>query len=154
MNPDIIGLIQEGLAARGQAIPGAGGAVLANENNFVGRLQIASGDTASIAAGATGTLTISVQAPFRPDFIVLSTDKATKSKCFVTSIKVGTDEQLISKSSKISLDTFATGNLLGKVAFNTASPGVDITVTIVNTDASVTEVVGVAAYGIRLQRGG
>jgi len=150
MGPDIIGMIQAA-QARGESIPGVPGAVL-NNDSIVGRLQIASGDSLNLAGNTTGTITVSVQAPFRPDFLVLSTDKATKSKVVVTSIKVGTDEQLVSKASKISLDTFSFNNLLGKVAFNTASPGVDITITLQNTDASVAEVITAAFYGVRLQR--
>ena len=145
--PDIVGYDPQ----TGAPIMGAGGSRLNPSNEIVARFQIASGDEVTVGANATARLTVSVQAPFRPDFMVLTTSVSGKSNVRVKSVKVGTQEQLVGKSSDISVDVFAPGNLLGRIQFNTASPGVDIVIDLENT-SSTAENISCAFYGTRLER--
>lgn len=145
---DIVGYDQQGNPVAAPIV-GAPGARNIAPGREIARFQMASGDSVSVGANASERLTISVQAAFRTNFLVMSSTATGKSNVRVKSIKVGTREQLISKSSSISVDVFAPGNLLGKVEFDTAVPGVDITIELENISATA-ETISVATYGIRI----
>lgn len=162
---DIVGYDSQGAPVFGRMAgngnPGVAGlpqgARLVTDAPLVARYQLASGDTLTLAAGAvtptTGTITISVQAPFRAEFLVLNSSVGAASEVRITSIKVGTQEQSIGKSSQIPIQALTPNNLLGRLQLDTASPGVDIVISLRNTGAA-SDTISCVAYGIRLQSGG
>lgn len=123
-------------------------------DNLIARGQILSGARVLVAKGASATITMKTQAPFRPNSVCLVSLGVGRglSNVVVTNIKVGTNEQLIGESNEVPLDAFAPDQLLGRVQFDTAQTAQVITISLTNTSATTDENVAAALFGTRLDK--
>lgn len=130
MYPDIIGDGQQNQ----QRIQGlTRGESVNYDNNAIARTLFAAGNPITIGAGGSGTVQIQLQVPMRLEQLVLVTDLGTGSQLRVTGFRVGPANQIVSNGGSIAAVSFHplsfnTNNMQG----NTAPPGVDIIVDLVN----------------------
>lgn len=87
----------------------------------------------TVATTASATITYKTQEPFRPERYVVAS--AIAASFVVTSIIVGTVNQLAAAGS-VPADIFAATAFDCNLHFDTASPGVDINVTVTNISGS------------------
>jgi len=94
------------------------------------RKKILAGTTTSVGAGVSAPISFKAQENFRPEEFFIQ--GVNIDDFVVTSIKVGTEEQLVN-TGEVPGDVFSPGNLRSSVHFKTMNPGIDLVVTVRNT---------------------
>lgn len=103
----------------------------------------------SIAAAGTSTQQVRPQKPFRPDRLVIP---VTVSGIVITQFFIGTDAVFANAGGEVDALTFGPTAVGTQLQANTAVPGIDITLALLNTTAGAITVRGVTIIGIALDR--
>ena len=128
------------------------GAQVRDVGSVVARQQIAGGARVTVAGAGSGSALIKVQSPFRANFLVAySLTKPGASQCILTSLKVGQDEQLVGEVNEVPIEMLSQDNLLGRLAFHTAVPGVQVIIALSNLHATEAETLFFALWGVSLR---
>jgi hypothetical protein len=126
--PDIIG-------DNGNAQPAglARGEVVQYNNGAIARTLFAAGAPTTLAPNATASIQIQLQVPMRLEQLVLVSDLGPLTQLRVTGLRVGPTNQIVSNGGAMSALAFSplafSSNIL---AGNTAPPGVDIIIDVLN----------------------
>jgi len=108
------------------------------------------GDTGSLAAGSSIDLLGNPQVPFKPERLVIQETTSTGA-AVVSDIKVGKNSQFISAGT-FPASLFQGNSNEGLFQFDTARPGIDIVISILNAHATDPLTVYVGMVGITLNR--
>jgi hypothetical protein len=108
------------------------------------------GDTGTLASGSSIDLLGNPQVPFKPERLVIQ-ETTTTGSAVVTDIKVGKNSQFISAGA-FPASLFQGNSNEGLFQFDTAKPGIDIVITILNAHAADPLTVYVGMVGVSLNR--
>lgn len=106
------------------------------------------GLAATIAAGASVTLTAQVANPFKPEFVTIQSAKAPG--LFITEIDIAATRLL--DGDPIPCEVFSEVSNYGRVSWPTVGTSQFIRITVVNRNAAAVTLVGFALQGIRLRK--
>jgi len=109
------------------------------------------GDTGTLASGASIDLLGNPQVPFKPERLIIQ-EIAPGNAAVVTDIKVGKNSQFIS-AGVFPGALFRGDSAEGLFQFDTARPGIDIVVTILNASSPAADLIAYVGFvGVSLNR--